>query len=186
MNDVLRFAFVVTYLLGLVYYAMLIVRFHARRPVVEQRVGPLPPPPALISWLVPPIILLSGWGDLAATWMPVRVLGLALGLYAVVLMPWAVSVLGSSYAPGPALLRDQALVVSGPFRRVRHPIYSSVVALWLGAALSTLNWLLLLLWPLITAGVLRQARVEERMLREKFGAHYDSYAVTTGRLLPRF
>ncbi|MGH7628946.1 MAG: methyltransferase family protein [Gemmatimonadales bacterium] len=186
MTDLFRFSFALAYFVGLAFFVTLIVRFRARRPMVEQRIGPLPPPPAFISWLIPPIILLTGIGDVSASWIPLRAVGVALGLYALVVMPWAAKVLGASYAPGPALLRDQLLVVAGPFRWVRHPIYSAVTGLWLGAALATLNWLLLLLWPLITVGVLKQARAEEQLLRGKFGHRYDEYAAATGRLLPRF
>jgi protein-S-isoprenylcysteine O-methyltransferase Ste14 len=185
MTDLFRFSFALAYFIGFIFFVTLIVRFHIRRPTVEQRVGPLPPPPAFISWLIPPIILLTGVGNISAIWTPLRALGVGLGLYALVVMPWAASLLGASYAPGPALLRDQVLVVAGPFRWVRHPIYSAVVALWLGAALGALNWLLLLLWPVITVGVLKQARSEEQMLHGKFGKRYDEYAATTGRLIPR-
>jgi protein-S-isoprenylcysteine O-methyltransferase Ste14 len=185
MTDVFRFFFALVYIVGLVFFIALILTFRARRPTVEQRVGPLPAPPAFISWLIPPIILLAGVGDISGGWIPLRALGVALSLYALVVMPWAAGALGASYAPGPAILRDQVLVVAGPFRWVRHPIYSAVIALWLGAALGTINWLLLLLWPVITLGVVKQARAEERLLRGKFGNRYDQYAAATGGLIPR-
>jgi protein-S-isoprenylcysteine O-methyltransferase Ste14 len=44
---------------------------------------------------------------------------------------------------------------------------------------------LLLAWPLIAVGVLKQARVEEQMLLGKFGSRYEDYAGTTGRLVPK-
>ena len=185
MTDSLRLSFAVAYLAGFVFFVTLILRFSARQPTVEQQAGPLPAPPALISWLIPPAVLLANVGDIAAMWIPLRALGVGLGVYALVVMPWAARVLGRSYAPGPALLRDHALIVAGPFRWIRHPIYSAVVALWLGAALGTLNWLLLLAWPLIAVGVLKQARVEEQMLLGKFGSRYEDYAGTTGRLVPK-
>jgi len=50
-----------------------------------------------------------------------------------------------------------------------------VAALWLGAALGTLNWLLLALWPIILAALSEGARTEEEMLRRKFGSAYDAY-----------
>jgi protein-S-isoprenylcysteine O-methyltransferase Ste14 len=185
MSQLFRSSFVLAYLLGLAFFVFLILAFRARRPDIEQRVGPLPAPPAFISWLVPPIILVAGIGDLPGMWLPVRVLGVALGLYALVLIPWAAASLGASYAPGPALLRDQVLVTTGPYQSIRHPIYSAVVALWLGAALGTLNWLLLVLWAGVLIGVLKQAQIEEKLLRGHFGARYDAYAAATGRLFPR-
>ena len=51
-----------------------------------------------------------------------------------------------------------------------------MAALWLGAALRTLNWLLLAPWPVILAALRKGARTEEEMLRRKFGSAYDAYA----------
>lgn len=185
MMDLVRFWFVGVYVLGFLFFVALIFRFHSRRPTVQQKDGPLPPPPALISWLIPPIILLTEVGQIAAAWIPLRALGVALSLYALVVMPWATFVLGRSYTPGPAVLQEHDLVESGPFKLVRHPIYSAVVALWLGAALGALNWLLLLAWPMIAFGVTKQSRAEEEMLRAKFGSDYDAYAGRKGRLVPK-
>lgn len=185
MTGAFRLWFVVAYGMGFIFFLALIFRFRARRPTVEQRVGPLPPPPALISWLIPPVILLAEVGQISALWIPLRVVGVGLSLYAIVMMPWATRVLGRSYVPGPAILQEHALVSSGPFRLVRHPIYSAVAALWLGAALGTLNWLLLVLWPMIVAAVTKGARAEEEMLRAKFGNTYDAYAGRKGRLIPK-
>jgi protein-S-isoprenylcysteine O-methyltransferase Ste14 len=184
MADSFRIWFSVAYLAGFLFFVALIFSFRRRRPAVEQRRGPLPPPPAVMSWLVPPIILLLDVGQIPVAWMAVRVVGVALGLYAFVVMPWATSTLGRSYAPGPAILEDHALVTSGPFRFVRHPIYSAVAALWLGAALGTLNWILLLLWPGLFMALMKGARAEEEMLRAKLGDAYDSYAGSKGRLIP--
>lgn len=185
MTDAFRLSFTIVYCAGFIYFLVAIIRFRARDPAVERRVGPLPPPPALISWLVPPIVLLSQVGQIAVEWLPVRVFGAVLGAYAVIVLPWATRVLGRSYVPGPAVLREHELVGSGPFRLVRHPIYSAVAALWLGAALGTLNWILLLLWPMIVVGVTKQARAEEDFLRAKFGNGYDAYALRRSRLVPK-
>jgi protein-S-isoprenylcysteine O-methyltransferase Ste14 len=67
---------------------------------------------------------------------------------------------------------------------VRHPIYSGVVALWLGAALGTVNWVLLALWPLLIFGIRRAVIDEEELLRGKFGEAYDEYDNGRGRLFP--
>jgi protein-S-isoprenylcysteine O-methyltransferase Ste14 len=183
--DAFRLWFVFIYALGFFFFLALVFRFRSRRPAVEQRVGSLPAPPALISWLIPPTILLVQVGQISAEWMLIRVIGAALSLYAVVMMPWATRALGASYAPGPAVMQNHALVSSGPFRLVRHPIYSAVAALWLGAALGTLDWLLLALWPVIMAGLTKQSRTEEEMLRAKFGDTYDAFARPKWRLVPK-
>ncbi|MFW6078503.1 MAG: methyltransferase family protein [Gemmatimonadota bacterium] len=93
--------------------------------------------------------------------------------------------LGRFGVPGVAVLRDHGLVTSGPFRLVRHPGYSAVLALWLGAGLGTLNGLLLALWPALVAVMYRVVREEEQLLRQKFGPSYEAYAEQTGRFLPK-
>jgi protein-S-isoprenylcysteine O-methyltransferase Ste14 len=186
MTDAFRLWFVVVYASGFIFFLASILRFRARRQAVEQRVGPIPPPPALISWLIPPTILLTEVGQISAAWIPLRVVGVVLSLYAIVMIPWATRVLGRSYVPGPAVLEEHSLVASGPFRLVRHPIYSAVAALWAGAALGALNWILVVLWPMVVVAVTKSGRAEERMLRAKFGNAYDAYAAKKGRLAPRF
>jgi len=44
-------------------------------------------------------------------------------------------------------------------------LYSAALALWLGAALGTLNWLLFALLPLVVSGLFIASRAEEAMLR---------------------
>lgn len=95
--------------------------------------------------------------------------------------------LGRFAVPGAGIFRDHKLITSGPFQFVRHPLYSAAITLWLGAGLGTLNWLLLVLWPVFVAIVIFvPVRHEEELLHEKFGTDYEEYAQQTGRLIPRF
>ena len=110
--------------------------------------------------------------------------GVGLSLYGLAILPWTVRTLGRLAAPGPAVFRDHDLVTSGPFRLVRHPGYSAILAIFLGTALGTLNWLLLALWPLVVVGTYLSSRAEERLLREKFGKAYRKYAQQTHRFIP--
>jgi hypothetical protein len=61
--------------------------------------------------------------------------------------------------------------VDAPRLKVRHPLYSAVMALWLGAALGTLNWLLLALSPLGVAALFMSTCAEEGLLRARFGTN---------------
>ena len=111
--------------------------------------------------------------------------GVALSLCALIVVAWTVRTLGRQLIPGLAILPDHVLITAGPYRWLRHPMYSGALALWLGAALGTLNWLLLAIWPMLVFGVRSGLPKEEAMLRDKFGAQYDAYEGRTGRLLPR-
>jgi protein-S-isoprenylcysteine O-methyltransferase Ste14 len=94
-------------------------------------------------------------------------------------------VLGRFLVHEAAIFPDHTLITSGPYRFVRHPIYSGYLALLLGSGLGMLNVWLLLIWPLSFLAILIQAGAEERLLLSKFGQAYRIYASGTGCLIPR-
>ena len=104
---------------------------------------------------------------------------------AVVLL-WASVLLGPLLVHEAAVREDHALIESGPYRFVRHPVYAGYLALLLGTGVATLNVWLLLLWPVSLLGILIQAGSEEQILDERFGQEYQRYVRRTGRLVPRF
>ena len=152
-----------------------VLRICRDRPAFEQQIGPLPEVGALVAWFIPPLMLLSGVGTMAIEQPILRVFGVGLSLYSQIMVVWTVRTLGRplTHSWGSRYTMTMLLVTSGPFRWVRHPLYSGALALWLGAALGTLNWLLLVLWPLFAAAIIRELPTEERMLRAKFGAPYE-------------
>lgn len=73
----------------------------------------------------------------------------------------------------------------GPYRYVRHPRYAAAIAGKVAMALifaSAFGWLLVIPWSLL---LLNKIAVEEKHLRELFGPHYESYARTTAKVIPR-
>lgn len=183
MSDALTVYFLVLYGLGIGGFSRSIVQARREAASLDQRLGP-PPVPALAAWLMPPLVILLRIGGIAAGWPLARGLGVALSLYSLVMIPWTVRTMGRHLVPGRALHQDHALLTTGPFRWLRHPLYSGTLALWLAAAIGNLNWLLLALWPLLLAAVLRELPHEERMLRERFGPAYEEYERRTGRFVP--
>ena len=80
---------------------------------------------------------------------------------------------------------DHYIVDTGPFRLVRHPIYSGVIAATLCLALIKATPTTLAGVVLFALGFWLTARKEERFLRETLGAEgYDSYSRRTGMLVP--
>ena len=79
------------------------------------------------------------------------------------------------------------LCTTGPFRIVRHPIYSgSLLLACPGVSLLLNSWIVLLL-PVIMYPILSiLVRKEEAMMTAIFGKQYTRYAVRIGRLIPRF
>jgi protein-S-isoprenylcysteine O-methyltransferase Ste14 len=84
----------------------------------------------------------------------------------------------------PMTQKDQPeLVTSGPYRFVRHPIYSGILLAILGTALATnLYWLIALV--VLGAYFAYSATVEERNLANDFPAAYSSYRARTKLLIP--
>jgi protein-S-isoprenylcysteine O-methyltransferase Ste14 len=138
-----------------------------------------------LEWLLPPVLIALRIGEIEADWLPVRVVGLAVGVAGAVLLAWASVLLGRLLVHEAAVREDHALVESGPYRFVRHPVYAGYLALLLGSGVASLNVCLWLLWPVSLLGILIQAAAEEQLLRERFGEAYERYVRRTGRLIPR-
>lgn len=137
------------------------------------------------EWLLPPILIALRIGELDVGWLPMRVVGLALGLAGAGLLSWSAVLLGRFLMHEAAVREDHILIERGPFRFVRHPVYVGYLALLLGSGVASLNICLWLLWPVSLIGILIQAASEEQLLKEKFGQDYERYLQRTGRLVPR-
>ena len=78
---------------------------------------------------------------------------------------------------------EPELVTGGPYRLVRHPIYSGILAAGIGTALA-LSWLWLAVVVLAGVYFLYSATVEERYLTEQFPDSYPAYKRSTKMLVP--
>ena len=93
--------------------------------------------------------------------------------------------LGKYFSSSLVIREGHKLVRSGPYRLVRHPMYTSYLALFMAAFLISENWLLGLsgMAVIATLMTLRISR-EEALLLEHFGEEYERYRQTTGMFLP--
>ena len=82
-------------------------------------------------------------------------------------------------------LRDDVLLNSGLYRVIRHPQYLGLLLVTLGQFLVWPTIPTAILWPILVALYYRQARKEEAVLSEKFGAAFREYASKTPMFLPR-
>ena len=143
---------------------------------------------AFVAMHIMPLVYLRGRLDFADYRLPLAARWLGVGVYAVALwLFWRSHAdLGHNWSPVPRILRGQALVTGGVYRRIRHPMYA---AHWLGAIAQALlipNWiagasfagLFLLIY------LLRVPR-EEKLMLEFFGEPYRDYMTRTNRLIPR-
>jgi protein-S-isoprenylcysteine O-methyltransferase Ste14 len=114
---------------------------------------------------------------MGCTGMTITVLGFAITL-------WARFLLGSNWSNSVTIKVAHELIRTGPYRWVRHPIYSGMILAMLGTAIALDQWRgavsVALLWVAFTF----KQRKEERFMRQTFGAQYADYSKTTGAIFP--
>ncbi len=92
--------------------------------------------------------------------------------------------LGRNWSGTVTLKQDHELIRGGPYRWVRHPIYTGILLALLGSAIATAEWRGPLGFALITISLLRKIKVEERVLTGQFGEAYTRYQAEVPALLP--
>lgn len=111
-------------------------------------------------------------------------LGLAMTFAGLLFACWARQVLGRNWSGVVQLKQDHELVERGPYRYVRHPIYSGLLLAFLGSALMIGEWRALLATAIVAISFWHKLRLEERWLSELFGAAYRDYMRRTKALVP--
>jgi protein-S-isoprenylcysteine O-methyltransferase Ste14 len=96
---------------------------------------------------------------------------------------WARLHIGRNWGTPMTQKDEPELVTSGPYRLVRHPIYSGILAAAAGTAVA-LNWVWLLAVALAGVYFLYSATVEERYLTHRFPDDYPAYRRSTKMLVP--
>jgi protein-S-isoprenylcysteine O-methyltransferase Ste14 len=110
----------------------------------------------------------------------VGILCFALGLGFAI---WARVNIGRNWGTPMSQKDDPELVTSGPYRLVRHPIYSGILFAGVGTAVA-LSWLWLVAVVLAGSYFIYSATVEERNLTEQFPETYPAYRRSTKMLIP--
>ena len=114
-------------------------------------------------------------------------LGLILGALSIPLIWWVQWALDINFQTRLHVREEHTLVTHGPYRWVRHPMYTVLYLHLFAILLLTANWfiagMLLVMQTIIIASRLKN---EEAAMIEKFGDTYRNYMKQTGRFLPRF
>ncbi len=113
------------------------------------------------------------WAGIAVTW-----LGVAVAV-------WARYCLGEYWSARVTLKEGHRLIRTGPYRFVRHPIYTGMLLGCVGTALVVGEWRGVLAVVLLLAAHSRKALREESLLTREFGEEYTAYRQQTGFLFPR-
>jgi protein-S-isoprenylcysteine O-methyltransferase Ste14 len=92
--------------------------------------------------------------------------------------------LAGNWSGAVAFKEDHELITTGPYQYVRHPIYTGMLLMILGTALSFATLGACLGFFIIVAGVLLKLRQEEALLTQHFAQDYLSYKKHTRTLIP--
>ena len=140
----------------------------------------------LVAWLVlyainPPWmkVLLApfpGW---------LRWVGFALGIVSLGFWIWTQVALGKDWSPQLQLREDHHLVTTGPYARIRHPLYTAMFGYGTSLALVTANWVFIIFAVMIIAGSAARVPKEEQMMIKEFGEEYEAYMQKTGKFFTK-
>jgi len=99
---------------------------------------------------------------------------------------WARYHLAEYWSARITIKEDHQLIRTGPYARLRHPIYSGIVLAAIGSAVVIDQWRCVLGVCLVLIGYCIKARKEETMLTQQFGDAFREHQKQTGFLIPRF
>ena len=99
---------------------------------------------------------------------------------------WARIFIGANWSSSVQVKVGHKLMRGGPYRFVRHPIYTGLLVAMLGTGIVKDHVSSLVGFFLLVAGFWVKSRMEEEFMRRTFGAEYEEYARGTGGLVPRF
>ncbi len=128
------------------------------------------------TWLVLFAISLQAWS---------RWIGVALSAASLPFLIWVHHTLGQHWSTNLRLIEEHRLVTSGPYHWVRLPMYTVLFGFFIGLALVSASWLVVVLVVASILVLYRRIGIEERMMVAQFGEEYRVYMKRTGCLLPR-
>jgi protein-S-isoprenylcysteine O-methyltransferase Ste14 len=112
------------------------------------------------------------------------VAGLAIEAAFILLAVWARRSLGSNWSGEVRVAAGHQLVRSGPYRLIRHPIYTAVLGMYIGIAIVSGEIHAPIALVIIALAYWRKIRMEERAMAATFGADHEAYRRDTWALVP--
>lgn len=129
--------------------------------------------PRWMAWASVPLPLWARW------------LGAGIVLTGLPLTYWMFHSLGANVTDTVSIRRAHQLVLTGPYRWIRHPMYTFSAIVFAGFTLLTANWFIGVMGLAALAMLIVRTPVEEAKLIQKFGDEYRIYMARTGRYWPR-
>jgi protein-S-isoprenylcysteine O-methyltransferase Ste14 len=181
-----RHLILVLWLIGALYWIVA-----AQSAKTDRRREPLATRLPFIAQMIVTAILLwphewPGWLDLKVIgggwtrfWIAVVVMALGLALAI-----WARRTLGDNWSGTVTVKEGHELVQTGPYRWVRHPIYTGILLMILGTGLAGGKVHALLAFPIALIALWLKSRLEERWMVAEFGARYEAYRKSSSAIIP--
>jgi protein-S-isoprenylcysteine O-methyltransferase Ste14 len=110
--------------------------------------------------------------------------GLAIEAGGLLISIWSRRHLGRNWSGEITIKEEHALVQTGPYRWLRHPIYTGILVMYLGVVLVTGEWLAIAGLLVVVFAYWRKIRLEEKNLNVAFGEEYNAYRRDTWALVP--
>lgn len=139
--------------------------------------------------VIPWVWILSPWLDQFNMDLPmvIRISGLSIAVFSLWFFWLVHKTLGINWSPVLEIRKEHKLIKTGPYKRIRHPMYTQIW-LWSGAQMLIIsNWIAglsgIALWAIL---YFIRVRKEEQMMLEEFGEEYEEYMRNTGRVFPKY
>ncbi|MGA3300929.1 MAG: isoprenylcysteine carboxylmethyltransferase family protein, partial [Candidatus Acidiferrales bacterium] len=110
--------------------------------------------------------------------------GLAIEAAFILLAVWARLHLGTNWSGEVRVAAGHQLIRSGPYRFIRHPIYTAVLGMYCGVAIVSGEIHAPIALVIVTLAYWRKIRMEERAMAATFGADHEAYRRDTWALVP--
>ena len=111
-------------------------------------------------------------------------LGAAVMVAGLLFAVWARVHLGRNWSSSVTIKQGHELITTGPYAVVRHPIYTGILAGFLGMAIAISQVRGFIVFLLIFVAFWIKFRMEEQWMRSQFGEAYATYARQTAALVP--
>ena len=179
-----RSAFLIPWL---VFFAYWIVHWKGNKPTIQQT-----NPILRIFFIFGLLYLCVDRGQLPASWHRVVVphtplnegAGLLICCTGVAIAIWARRVLGTNWSANPTIKEGHELVEAGPYRLVRHPIYTGLLLAILGSSLGGGRPIDLVVFLFCRVSLFVKLKIEEGLMLRQFPQAYPDYMQRTKALVP--
>lgn len=120
-----------------------------------------------------------------STLMVLEIVGLVLYVLGFALMAWALITLSRNYQLGGMAPRpEDKMVVDGPYKLIRHPMYAAALSIALGLACLIQSWAFFCVFLIYLVLILPLIHTEEDVLQKAYGEQYSVYRQRTSKLIP--